>query len=129
MKTRYPAVSIILAFVALFGAAFSCNFGGTEKKTNIFNHYYSIEPKSLLDKLEAGNANIFSPIAEEPPFISPDQQIPVPWMQEDYLRIANALNEFVWGETLDGWQLNSMNFELECTEVGIGLQDGNFRFF
>lgn len=51
------------------------------------------------------------------------------WTQDDYFRIANALHKFVWGETLDGWQLNNMDFGLGCEEFGIGFQDGNFELF
>jgi len=129
MKRFDPGVSVILALLVLLSATLSCNFDETEKKTNLFNHYYSIEPEVLLDQLEEGQTNVFSPIADEPIDIPPDQQILVPWVQEDYLRIANALYQFVKGETLDSWQLNSMDFTLGCEEVDTGFQHGNFEFF
>jgi hypothetical protein len=100
-----------------------------EEKTNLFNQLYRIEPKSLLDDLEQGKIDVFSPIDEEPPWPHPDQQIPVPWTQEDYLRITNTLFEFVWNDTLNGWQLNDMSFSLGCTKYNIGLQSGSFTFF
>jgi hypothetical protein len=100
-----------------------------EEKTNLFNQLYSIEPESLLGKIEQGKTDVFFPIDEEPPWPPPDQQVPVPWMQEDYLRIANALFELVWNDTLEGWQLNDMYFNLGCTEYDIGFQSGIFTFF
>ena len=129
MKQFGPAGSVILALLVLLSATLSCNFDETEEKTNLFNHYYSIEPESLFDALEAGITNVFSPIAEAPVDIPPNQQIPVRWTQDDYLRIANGLYEFARDKTLDGWQLNSMDFALGCEEFDTGLQDGNFEFF
>jgi hypothetical protein len=129
MKRFGPVGSVILAFLVLVSATLSCNFDETEEKTNLFNHYYSIDPEFLLDSLKEGKANVFSPIAEEPVDIPPDQQILVPWTQDDYLRIANALYEFIIGETLDRWQLNTMDFALGCDEFDTGLQHGNLKFF
>lgn len=129
MKQAKPAIPIFLAIVFLFSATIACNFDESEDETNLFYHYYSIQPESLLGELEAGNIDVFLPVTERPSPIPPDQQIPVPWTQVDYLGIANALYAFIWGDTLDGWQLNSMDFGLRCTEYEVGLQDGNFRFF
>jgi len=136
MKRLNPPVLVSLALVFLCSTIallilLDAVSDKREESTNLFYHYYSIEPVSLLEALEAGNINVFSPIAEEPPFIPPDQQVPVSWTQEDYFRIVNALFQFAWGDTdtLEGWQLNSMDFDLGCEKIDIGLQDGNFRFF
>ena len=136
MKRLNPPILVSLVLVFLCSAMallilLDAVSDKREESTNLFYHYYSIEPASLLEALEAGNVNVFSPIAEEPPFIPPDQQVPVPWTQDDYFRIANALFQFIWGETdtLKSWQLKSMDFHLGCEEVGIGFQDGNFIFF
>ena len=131
MKHLNPAIPIVLGFVGLCAALVLCEVVSDkeEEKTNLFYHYYSIQPESLLHELEVGDVNAFHPIDEEPPFIPLDQQITVPWTQDDYLRIANALYEFVRGETVDGWELHTMNFSLRCEELDIGFQDGNFEFF
>jgi len=131
MKRLNPVVPVVLSFVILCGALVLCESVSdkSEEMTNLFYHYYSFEPTSLLEEIEAGNINVFSPIAEEPPLVPSDQQISVPWTQGDYFRIANALFEFARGDTLDGWQLNSMYFILGCPEFGTGLQDGNLEFF
>jgi hypothetical protein len=100
-----------------------------EEKTNLFNQLYSIEPQSLLDDLEQGKSNVFSPIDERPPWPPLDQQIPVPWTQGDYLQITNSLFEFIWNDTLVGWQLTGMSFGLGCTDTGTGFQNGIFTFF
>ena len=100
-----------------------------EEKTNNFNQLYSIEPESLLDDIEKGKIDVFVPINEEPPWPSPDQQIPVPWTQKDYFRIVNAAFEFVWNDTITDWQLNNMSFNLDCAKYNIGFQAGIFKFF
>lgn len=129
MKHLNPTISVSLALVVLFGAMLSCNLDETEEKTNLSYQYYRIEPETLLDALEAGETHVFSPIAAEPAPIPPDQQTPVSWTQDDYLRIANALYNSIEGETLDGWQLHSMDFASGCEKFSIGFQEGNFQFF
>ena len=100
-----------------------------EEKTNLFNQLYRIEPESLLAEIEHGNTVVFFPIDEDPPWPSPNQQIPVPWTQEDYLRITNALFEFIWSDTLTDWQINLMLFGSGCRKPDVGLQYGIFTFF
>ena len=133
LKRLHMSIMISLAFLALCGTLFLCEEinDKREKNTNIFYHYYTIEPASLLEALEAEDLNVFIPIDEEPTLIPPNQRIPVSWTQDDYLIIVDALFQLVQGstDTMEGWQINSMQFALGCTQFGIGLQDGNFRFF
>lgn len=124
-------ISLFLICVACFGilALLESVSDRREDKTNNFNQLYSIEPASLLDDIAQGKIDVFIPIDEEPPWPAPDQQIPVPWTQEDYLHIANALFEVIWNDTLDGWQLYAAFFNLDCTQHDIGFQSGIFIFF
>jgi hypothetical protein len=39
------------------------------------------------------------------------------------------LFEFIWSDTLSGWQLNLMLFGSGCTKSDVGLQYGIFAFF
>lgn len=135
-NTRNSLVITIIGTISLVAVVFSCwvilgdaMSDKREERTNIFYHYYNIEPTSLLEALEAGNINVFSPIDEEPPLIPPNQQVHVPWTQQDYFRIVNALFLFSRGDTMEGWKLNRMDFDLDCSKFGLGFQDGNFRFF
>jgi hypothetical protein len=132
MKRFSLFITLLLTCAIAFGVLVFLDslFDRRETKTNRFSQFYSIEPKSLLDTLEEGNVDAFAPIvADESPFLPPDQQIPVTWTQEDYLRIADALFTFLWDDGLDSWQLNSMSFDLNCTDFSIGLQEGDFTFF
>jgi hypothetical protein len=131
MKRFILPISLCLICAACFGVLVLLESASDrrEEKTNIFNQLYSIEPKSLLGDIAQGKEDIFIPIEEEPPWPAPDQQIPVPWMQEDYLHISNALFEFVWNDSLDGWQLYVLFFNLDCTQHDFGFQSGIFYFF
>jgi hypothetical protein len=124
-------ISLFLTCVACFGVLVLLESisDRREEKRNLFSQLYSIQPESLLDGLEQGRIGVFIPIDEEPPWPSPDQQITVPWTQEDYLRITNALFAFIWSDTLADWQLNDMSFGSDCEKYDIGLQYGSFTFF
>ena len=128
MKRFGSTISITLAFVMLFAAVLSCNIGKTEEQTNLFSQYYTIEPTSLMDSLQRGEM-AFTPVSQRPELIPFDQQVTVNWHQADYFYIANAVYEGVLGKTLQGWQLASMDFRLDCSQIQNGFQNGRFRFF
>lgn len=128
MKRFRPTISITLAFVVLSVAVWSCTIGKTEEQTNLYSLYYTIEPPSLLDSLQSGEA-AFTPVSQRPELIPVDQKVAVNWHQADYVYVANALYEDVLGKTLQGWQLASMDFALGCSKVQNGFQNGRFSFF
>jgi hypothetical protein len=124
-------ISLCLMGMACFGilALLESVSDRREDKTNNFNQLYSIDPASLLGDIAQGKIDVFIPIDEERPWPDPDQQIPVPWLQEDYLDIANALFEFTWSDTLEGWQLFTVFFNSDCKQYDFGFQSGIFYFF
>jgi hypothetical protein len=124
-------ISLSLICVACFGVLvlLESMSDRREETTKLFDQLYSIEPESLLSEIEQGKTDVFSPIDVEPPWPSPDQQVPVPWTQADYLHIANVVIEHVWNDTVDGWQISSVYFNRGCTEYDIGFQTGEFTFF
>ncbi len=129
MKHPNPSISIILALTILFAAMLSCNIGQTEKRTILFDQYYIIEPSTLMASLKNDDMNAFSPVSDRPGLLPVEQQIPVNWLQADYFYITNTLYESVLGKSLQGWQLNSMDFDLGCSKIGYGFQNGRFEFF
>jgi len=129
MKHTNQSINIILALTILFASMLSCNIGQTEKRTTLFNQYYIIEPSTLLGLLKNGDMNAFSPVNESPGLLPVEQQIPVNWLQADYLYIANMLYKGFLGKTLQGWQLSSMDFSLGCSDIQNGFQNGRFTFF
>ena len=126
---RLNTLYISLVLITLFAATLSCNIGQTEKQTTLSDQYYTIDPTTLMDSLQNGDMNSISPLREEPELLPVDQQLPVDWLQADYFYIANTLYNGVLGKTLEGWQLNSMDFRLGCSKIRNGFQNGRFYFF
>jgi len=134
MKTRL--INLFYVFCGLFAlcsAIFICGDAlddRDEEMTNLFFQYYRIEPESILEELNAGKANVFYPVIEEPPSSPLEQQPSVLWTQDDYFLIINALFQFARDDTLtNGWQLHKMNFSSDCERFEDGYYDGKFRFF
>ena len=128
MKRFGPTISATLAVVILIAAVLSCNVDQTEEQINLLSQYYTIEPASLLDSLKRGEA-AFTPVNQKPEFVPFDQSVTVNWHQADYFYIANAVYKGVLGKTLQGWQLSGMDFDLACSQIQNGFQNGRLRFF
>lgn len=118
---------LLLSF--LIAATISCNSGQTEERFILFDQYYTFEPASLMQSLRNGNLNTLVPVNEDPGLLPVEQQIAVDWLQADYFYIVNTLYENVLGKTLQGWNLNSMDFRLGCSKIQNGFQNGRFEFF
>src|SRR5258708_5851312 len=133
---RYKNIPIMLALevgsafllVFLVLAILDAHWDKTEEKTILLGQYYTIEPTSLMDSLKHGEM-AFTPVSQEPELLPVDQQIVVNWLQADYFYIANTLYESVLGKSLQGWQLNSMDFQLSCSKIQNGFQNGRPTFF
>jgi hypothetical protein len=123
-------ISLALMCVACFGVLVLLDSvtDRREEQTNLFDQYYMIEPTSLMDSLKHEEM-AFTPVSKRPDFVPFDQQVTVNWHQADYFYIANALYEGVLGKTLHGWQLSGMDFDLACSQIQNGFQNGRFRFF
>lgn len=91
--------------------------------------YYTIAPATILESLAQGKTDVFTPQIATPEAITPTPAQPVQWSQADYFRIAQALHEFVWNESWDGWALDKLLFRLDCAEVSRGPQRAHFTFF
>lgn len=129
MKRLHHTAFYILILTVLSAVMLSCNIGQTEEQITLFDQYYTIDPNTLMDSLQNGDMDAFTPVSEEPERVPIDQQVPVDWLQADYFYIANTLYESVLGKTLQGWQLNSMDFQLGCSKIRNGFQNGRFYFF
>jgi hypothetical protein len=82
--------------------------------------YYKINPEIILASLNRGDTNVFEPLLEDPGLIEPLTNVSFPWKQSDFLKIANALSQFVWGESLDfrEWSVYELAFEKGCNSEG-----------
>lgn len=75
---------------------------------------YKIDPTTILENLKEGEKNVFTLVMATP---ETDERLytePFPWKQLDYLNIANALHQYVWKETLDGWHVFNLSFYGDC---------------
>jgi hypothetical protein len=92
---------------------------------------YSFAPKTIIASIDRGNKNLFTPI-----LATPDPASPLPLSgsfslhQTDYERIASALYDYVWQDTLEGWQLYEMGFnKTDCQNPLGGFDYADFIFF
>lgn len=84
--------------------------------------YYEIDPTTILERLNHGETNVFTPFLgdvdrEEPYYGS------VTWTQSDYLKIANALSLETWNEPLDlkSWDVAMIELEQRCDDSPRGF--------
>ncbi|MFL7791835.1 MAG: hypothetical protein AB8I69_06820 [Anaerolineae bacterium] len=90
--------------------------------------YYAIDAQTLLPALEQGDTNLFALQAATPEPTQRDLP-PVQWSQADYYRVAQAFHEFVWQESMDGWELSKMSFRTNCADLSYGPQRAIFTVF
>jgi hypothetical protein len=82
--------------------------------------YYKIEPATILDAINQGEIDVFVPLQGDPFATEELPDIDISWSQADYLLIANALSQYVWGESLDfkNWKIYSIQFSMRCQDAG-----------
>ena len=90
--------------------------------------HYTFEPKTILALLDQGGGEIFLPL---PDYVEGNVFPPgsFAWRQQDYLKIANGLNQFSEKDTLDDWNLYRMSFNKDCGDNPIGFDYANFTYF
>jgi len=81
---------------------------------------YTFNPYTILDSLGTENSDLFIPAPAEPdegwPLIASPGTFG--WDERDYLRVANALHQRVWGEPLDNWKLIYAYYKIsQCTDI------------
>ena len=89
--------------------------------------YLSINPDTILDSIDNGKSNVFETELSTPQ--SPIFQKDFSWQQSDYTRIIYSLNDFVWKDSLDDWNLYSMKFINDCDDNLGGFEYGEFYYF
>lgn len=88
---------------------------------------YAINPENILSNLGHSEGDLFAPQVASPE--KPTFEQPFEWHQSDYLNIATALHEFVWKETLDGWNIYYMYFSAPCRDKPDGFDFGEVAYF
>lgn len=82
---------------------------------------YALDPKTILTSVDQGRIDVFEPALQNPVY---DDMPPIwspgsfSWNQEDHQKVANALHQFVWSESLNKWHPYSANFGiLQCKDT------------
>jgi hypothetical protein len=118
MKLINAAISLPMLIITV-----ACQpFGNGERKypstIGTFNitGEFIMNPATILDSLNRGETNVFTPVLATP---SDESILPsgsIQWTQSEYLKVANALSQYVWNEPLDGWLVYSMIFNKTCQD-------------
>lgn len=93
--------------------------------------YYKIDPETILESLEREDPNIFMPLLEDPQEIVQEvTDISISWTQADFLKIAGALSQFVWGDSMDlkDWNVYYIVFEGSCGNP-VGFNYSKIAYF
>ena len=79
--------------------------------------YYKIHPETILISLDKGEPDVFVPLLGDLNQVE-DLHNSISWTQADYLKIANALSQFVWHEPLDlkTWKVYFTYFSVGCKD-------------
>jgi hypothetical protein len=91
--------------------------------------YYLINPDTILDDIASGNTNTFSQQAITPQPPLSQSLSTVLWTQKDYLSIVEALHEYVWNESTEGWSLRYLYFSVSCEDINKGPQFAHFILY
>jgi hypothetical protein len=91
---------------------------------------FLIDSKTILDLLSKGETNVFTPSAKQgSDFSAIISDGVMNWSQRDFLMIADAVNQKVWGDSLNDWKLYRMDFSTDCHINPNGFEEGRIVFF
>jgi hypothetical protein len=91
---------------------------------------YLIDVNTVLDSLRSEKGNVFTPVST-----SNEDSLPSPlpdtfsWSQADYKKIANALSQYVWKESLDDWHLYFAKFMISRFDNSFRIEYALFTFY
>ncbi len=88
---------------------------------------YKINPATILLALNHGDTNVFMPELATPEVWNWDGSII--WHYSDYLKIARALNQFVWKDNLDNWNIYRIFFQGNYSCGINGFVEGDFTYY
>src|SRR6266496_3064587 len=94
-----------LGLCVLFAPSWSINAPKYPGSTDDFRDHadYEINSATIITSLDHGDINVFVP-----ELVTPDVHTGlvsnILWHQSDYLKVVNALHQYVWHETLTDWK-------------------------
>jgi hypothetical protein len=124
-----PKINTVLIFLLpIMYVLTACYLEESKSSLPLPHEEFSIDPSIILEDISQGKKDIFIPLENRIP-ANEIEYIPVNWLQEDYLTIANSIHQFLWGEDLSDWKLNSILFYLQCNEAHYGSQSVYLTYF
>jgi hypothetical protein len=93
--------------------------------------YFKFNPETVLESLESGDTNIFTPLPEEDALdLEELTDLSIYWTQADFLNIASAMGQFVWDDPMDlkEWSVYSLDFTGNCGDL-LGFDSANITYF
>ena len=91
---------------------------------------YTINRQTILASLDQGETNVFTPLltTQEPnPPLLPSGSIA--WAQSDYFKIVEALNQNIWQDTMNGWNVYYLAFDKQCQENPVGFDSLEITYY
>jgi hypothetical protein len=76
---------------------------------------------NLLTNIENGNRDLFKFVRDYPKKNEVNLTIPIKWNQSDYLKIAEKIQEDIWGKTNKLGDLASISLQLDCSDIEQGM--------
>ena len=133
MSTQLNKRYVLLLLITIIGMIFLFVFVIQSRFNKQIPYYpseyktsgsYKINPYTVIESLDNGNKNVFMLVRADG---SPDNLLTpgsISWTQSDYLKIARALFEFLWKESLDDWIVFSLEFDKDCrNSIGFDMAD------
>jgi hypothetical protein len=138
MIKRLTIGALIIVFFLIVVVRLAINFFIIEedyRRPGRFGSYpnsglYTFSPETIFESLEQGEIDVFTPY-----FGGPDEielyYDPITWSQSDYLKIASALSQKIWGESLGSknWNVESVYFEQNCTDDPKGFNSFHIVYY
>lgn len=92
---------------------------------------FLIDPETILESLNNGKTGAFNLNLEQVDGELPEVIFkgPINWNSSEHLLIADALNQLVWKDDLNDWQLYEMWFFLECQDNPSGFERSFMTYF
>lgn len=88
---------------------------------------YTFDPNTILTALDQNDGTIFQPLSDfQAPVFPPGT---FPWRQQDYLKIANALNKFAIQDSLEGWSVYNVHSFRDCSDDPVGFDNFSITYF
>ena len=121
-------MKLIIAAVMIFVFAGCAHQAPTELISREIN-FFLIEPNTFLSDFRNRDFSAFEPRGN----VRPEEELilgePISnWNPNDFRAIAEEINNIVWDETLNDWELQVIQFSWDC-DIDNGPQDAYFSFY